>query len=500
MKIGIYGNGVVGKSTALLSQGIDDITTYCYDILPERCIPDTTSLKEIADSDIVFICLPTPIKFSGACHTDIVEEAVKLLRSENSQAHFVIRSTVIPGTCKGLGCHHMPNFVTAENGEQETSNLDNWIIGVNSDLPDDNNDAFKSVMEKLLNQAKLHNNITSDTTEYVSLETAEIVKYTRNAFFATKIGFFNEIKSYCDRVGVNYQDVSRLVTQDTRIGATHSQVPGPDGKAGFAGKGLMKDLMAFCISMESVGNSPLILRPVLGRNARRDRPNENWSSPIKTVPINKGALDRLTISQLRNICEQRKINTDNCVEKIELREKIIDQDTKLRQAQQERERLEKEGQKQTAQVQPPDLPQQPVPQGRQGHMYNQQMAQGRQGHMYNQQPSSFQEQLNAIRARQSQSQIPGQGHGQIPGQGQFPSQYPHQFGFGQYGTGFPPQTGGGPVQMNIPHPSPQQMAPLAQHPGPMSVQNGSRSLYPPQSNVNSGASSVGFNGGIQSSF
>jgi hypothetical protein len=54
--------------------------------------------------------------------------------------------------------------------------------------------------------------------------------------------------------------------------------------------------------------------------------------------------------------------------------------------------------------------------------------------------------------------------------------------------------------MNIPQPTPQQMALPPQHPGPMSVQNGARSLHPPQSSVNSSASSIGFNGGVQSNF
>ncbi len=560
MKIGIYGHGLVGKATALLTEGITEMTTYCYDIEPERCLPESTTLKEIADSDLVFICLPTPIKFSGACHTEIVEEAVQLLRNEKSDAHIVIRSTVVPGTCHRLGCHHMPNFTTGEGWKTETQQQENWVIGVNQNVK--NVEQFKTMIGELLTQSKANENIANDEKEFMSLEEAEIVKYTRNAFLATKISFFNEIKNYCERVGADYQTVSRVVTQDPRIGTSHSQVPGPDGKMGFAGRGLMKDLMALCISMESVGNAPLVLRPVLGRNARKDRPNENWNKPIKTVPITSEALDRLTISQLRNICEQRKIDTGNCVEKIELREKIIDHDAKLRQEQQEMENLEKERQEQQRQM-------------------PSQMPQGRQGHMYNQTQPSFQDQLNTIRARQAQMQgggggagagagagvtFPGQGRpafpipGQAPGafpqapgafpqaqtqgafpqaqtqgalpqapgafpqaqgqgafpqgqaqgafpqaqgapqaqtQGAFPTQYPHQFGMGQYGTGYPPPAGGGPVQMNIPQPT--QTAPPPQRPGPMSVQNGSRSLNPPQSSQNNGTT-IGFNGGVQSSF
>ena len=66
------------------------IETFCYDIDQTKCIPPSTTLKEIAETDIIFICLATPMKFNGACHTDLVEEAIKHLRNENSKILFKI--------------------------------------------------------------------------------------------------------------------------------------------------------------------------------------------------------------------------------------------------------------------------------------------------------------------------------------------------------------------------------------------------------------------------
>jgi hypothetical protein len=126
---------------------------------------------------------------------------------------------------------------------------------------------------------------------------------------------------------------------------------------------------------------------------------------------------------------------------------------------------------------------------------------------------SFQEQLNNIRTRSHQIQ-PNQHHQQYQHQ-QPNQQYQHQQPNQQYQQQYQQQTqqfphqhqpqqfphqyqfGGGPVQMNINQPQNTTMP--AQHPGPMSVQNGTIPMNHPQNNSQENPS-IGFNGGIQSSF
>ena len=72
--------------------------------------------------------------------------------------------------------------------------------------------------------------------------TAEMIKYTLNSFFSTKVSFLNEIKQISKEVGADWNKLIEGFTSDARIGDSHIDVPGPDGKLGFGGKCFPKDL------------------------------------------------------------------------------------------------------------------------------------------------------------------------------------------------------------------------------------------------------------------
>ena len=74
---------------------------------------------------------------------------------------------------------------------------------------------------------------------------AEMSKYVRNCFLATKVSFFNEIYTICQASNINYDNMIEGVKCDHRIGDSHCQVPGSDGKYGFGGTCFPKDLNAF---------------------------------------------------------------------------------------------------------------------------------------------------------------------------------------------------------------------------------------------------------------
>ena len=67
-------------------------------------------------------------------------------------------------------------------------------------------------------------------------ESAELIKYVCNCFFATKVSFMNEMKQISDKVGADWETVVEGFVRDGRVGHSHINVPGPDGKFGFGGK------------------------------------------------------------------------------------------------------------------------------------------------------------------------------------------------------------------------------------------------------------------------
>ncbi|MEX0752358.1 MAG: UDP-glucose/GDP-mannose dehydrogenase family protein [Xanthobacteraceae bacterium] len=99
---------------------------------------------------------------------------------------------------------------------------------------------------------------------YTDRRTAELIKYTSNAFLATKITFINEISELCEKVGADVQDVARGIGLDNRIGAKFLHA-GP----GFGGSCFPKDTRAL-IQTAQAHDAPLrIVETVIAVNETR---------------------------------------------------------------------------------------------------------------------------------------------------------------------------------------------------------------------------------------
>ena len=69
MKIGIVGQGYVGTAVRTIFQKYYDVSTY--DVNSELSTCDT--LQElVTKSNVIFVCVPTPMNRDGSCNTDIV--------------------------------------------------------------------------------------------------------------------------------------------------------------------------------------------------------------------------------------------------------------------------------------------------------------------------------------------------------------------------------------------------------------------------------------------
>ena len=66
-----------------------------------------------------------------------------------------------------------------------------------------------------------------------------------NTFFATKVSIMNEFKLVCDAIGANWVEALNGFSSDGRIGDSHLNVPGHDGKLGYGGTCFPKDVSSF---------------------------------------------------------------------------------------------------------------------------------------------------------------------------------------------------------------------------------------------------------------
>lgn len=261
MNVGIIGNGYVGKATALMCEN-HNLKIYDKD----KSKSQDCTLQELVDfSNLIFICVPTPMEKNGSCYTAIVESVVSELANLKADLNkLVIRSTVPVGTSEKLKCNFMPEFLTEKNWRQDVVNCKEWVFGVHDEERFD-----KSVLLELANDRQIH---------YCTTKEAEICKNIKNAFLATKVSFFNEVYELCDKLGVDYEQAKRLILLDERINASHTEVPGHDGKKGFGGTCFPKDIRSLLFQMHNVDMDSYILKAAINRNEIVDRPEKEWEN------------------------------------------------------------------------------------------------------------------------------------------------------------------------------------------------------------------------------
>lgn len=233
MKIGIIGNGFVGN--AIYQNFKDKVECKVYDIRIHR---QYDSMEDTVDSDIIFVCLPTPMMKNSECDLSYVMEFFKNVKITNGNTIFVIKSTVPIGTTNeilkirpDLRIVHNPEFLTAVNAVEDFKNADRHIIGGKQNWCMILRDFYKQ-------------HFPNTPIQVVTSNESETIKYFANSFLAAKISFFNNLYEICEKFEMNFDSVKQGICTDDRIGFAHTKVPGPDGLMGFGGYCFPKDINA----------------------------------------------------------------------------------------------------------------------------------------------------------------------------------------------------------------------------------------------------------------
>jgi UDPglucose 6-dehydrogenase len=259
--IGIIGNGFVGN--AVYQNLKDRIECKVFDVDPNRS-PNT--LEEVLASCFIFVCLPTPMNKSGKCDLSIIENFFSNLTDQISGI-FVIKSTVPVGTTEKFAQTHKvihnPEFLTAKNAVEDFKNSERNIIGGKQEYCEEFARFFSKMFPHIPNQI-------------VTSSESETIKYFSNTFLATKVAYFNKMYDFCQEVGIGYERVKDGVIADSRIGKSHTDVPGFDGDRGFGGTCFPKDINSLIYQMDEIGMDSSIFYEVWKYN-QSIRTNINWT-------------------------------------------------------------------------------------------------------------------------------------------------------------------------------------------------------------------------------
>ena len=272
MKIGIIGNGFVGSSVAFgfsAQTGCDaDVKVYDKDESKS-----THTLSETLTSDFIFISVPTPSNKDGSINLDILHsifDEINYTNGYNCDNIFLVRSTVTPGTTRKIQQHYRhlnivfnPEFLTERSAKFDFINQSRFILG-----------GEEKNVDKV---AELYKWRFGETTPIIktNFETAEMIKYMNNCFFATKVSFLNEMYQIARKSGIDWNMAIEGFVRDGRIGHSHMSVPGPDGKFGFGGSCFPKDIQAMIHFAKELGVYPNVLEGVWNKNLNV-RPEEDW--------------------------------------------------------------------------------------------------------------------------------------------------------------------------------------------------------------------------------
>lgn len=282
--IGIIGRGFVGSATGLLFQNAN---IRFYDKEPSLCEPIGLTLSDMLDEcKFIFICVPTPMNKDGSCCLKIIDSVYQDLQEaglEKKGNIVILRSTVPPGTADKYGFCFMPEFLTEANWRNDTLNTKKIYLGLSNDLLEASQNTRYDIQTEL-NEARLghHDNdsiILGKTRQF------ELYKIFCNSFLATKVAFCNEFFNYCKSMSnfssentekSVYDELVTLLGNDIRIGETHLNVPGPDGRFGFGGTCFPKDIHSLEYEMENNGVKHPVISSVIKRNEEIDRPEKDW--------------------------------------------------------------------------------------------------------------------------------------------------------------------------------------------------------------------------------
>jgi len=228
MKIGIVGLGVVGSACR------SGFERCGYEVIVHDIKLDT-DLSDVLDTEICYVCVPTPSNEDGSCNTDIVELVVARLHDMNYKGVTAIKSTIEPGTTQRFIEKYndrivfVPEFLKERSAEYDFI-FDHKLLLVGSD----------NINHAYLVQ-RSHGDLPKSFMR-VSPTEAEMMKYYHNVFNATRITFANVFYEMCEATGADYNKVKEAFLKNNTMPDEYLDVS--KDLRGYGGACLPKDVKA----------------------------------------------------------------------------------------------------------------------------------------------------------------------------------------------------------------------------------------------------------------
>lgn len=231
MKVMIVGHGYVGSAVASIFTNEEKV------IIDPKLSDDVIPNHKNEYFDVVFVCVDTP-KENNHGLLDIILAQINENIGNNTPV--CCKSTSTPKyyysaqeKYKNIRVLHSPEYLDSLHNIEKFQNQNFCVIGGEKD-------AAKIVSDIFVKRLK---NLTEERVGITDIRTAALIKYSENFFLATKVTLYNELYKIHKSIGCEstFDEFRMIAGMDERIGTSHTQVPGWDGKFGWGGHCFIKD-------------------------------------------------------------------------------------------------------------------------------------------------------------------------------------------------------------------------------------------------------------------
>ncbi|ADB61654.1 nucleotide sugar dehydrogenase [Haloterrigena turkmenica DSM 5511] len=237
----------------------------------------TTDYDEIRETDVTFLCLPTPQTDDGSLDLAPMragtESLGRTLAEKDGDHLVVVKSTVLPGTTEevvgpileeesgrrigdGLEISMNPEFLRMSTAVEDFLEPDKVVLGASSE-------GAAATLRELY--APILEREETDLVE-TDVREAELIKYANNAFLASKVSLVNELGNVAKEYGADAYEVLDAVGLDDRISDRFMR-----SGLGWGGSCFPKDVNALRAGAREQGYDPDLLDAVVSVNDEQPR-------------------------------------------------------------------------------------------------------------------------------------------------------------------------------------------------------------------------------------
>lgn len=193
MKVGVIGVGAVGSACR---KGFELLEH-------EVSVHDPklgTSIEDVVDTEIVYVCVPTPEAEDGSCDLSIVRQTIRDLERLAYAGVVALKSTSVPGTTESLISETNLRICFVPEFLRERSAVEDFVVNHNLlAVGCHDEEIFRVVVNS-------HGYFPKNTVMMTPTE-AEVLKYYSNVFNSVRIVFANAMYEICDKLGADYNKV-----------------------------------------------------------------------------------------------------------------------------------------------------------------------------------------------------------------------------------------------------------------------------------------------------